>query len=81
MNEALNKLAVDFFENSLNSSPTSAIMRGYTEYFDQIEELTEARFDQNLQDLNNFDKRLSEIDFDELSNKEKVNFTQSRVRG
>ena len=28
MNEALSKLADDFFKNTLNSSPTSAIMRG-----------------------------------------------------
>ena len=43
MNEALSNLADDFFKNSLDSSPTSAIMRGYKEYFDQIEELTETR--------------------------------------
>ena len=72
MNEALSKLADDFFKNTLNSSPTSAIMRGYKEYFDQIEELTEARFDQNLKDLDKFEKRLNEIDFNNLSNKEKV---------
>ena len=72
MNEALSKLADDFFKNTLNSSPTSAIMRGYREYFDQIEELTEARFDQNLKDLDKFEKRLNEIDFNNLSNKEKV---------
>ena len=72
MNEALSKLADVFFKNTLNSSPTSAIMRGYREYFDQIEELTEARFDQNLKDLDKFEKRLNEIDFNNLSNKEKV---------
>ena len=44
MNEVLNKLADDFFQNSLDSSPTSAIMRGYKEYFDKIEELTEEKF-------------------------------------
>ena len=44
MNELLQKLADDFFQNSLDSSPTSAIMRGYKEYFDKIEELTEERF-------------------------------------
>ena len=72
MNEALSNLADDFFKNSLDSSPTSAIMRGYKEYFDQIEELTETRFDQNLKDLDKFEKRLKEIDFNNLSNKEKV---------
>ena len=71
MNEALSNLADDFFKNSLDSSPTSAIMRGYKEYFDQIEELTETRFDQNLKDLDKFEKRLNEIDFNNLSNKEK----------
>ena len=74
MNEALSNLADDFFKNSLDSSPTSAIMRGYKEYFDQIEELTETRFDQNLKDLDKFEKRLKEINFDNLSNKEKVTY-------
>ena len=74
MNEALSNLADDFFKNSLDSSPTSAIMRGYKEYFDQIEELTETRFDQNLKDLDKFEKRLKEIDFNNLSNKEKVTY-------
>ena len=37
-------LAKDFFQNSLDSSPTSAIMRGHKKYFDQIEELTEEQF-------------------------------------
>ena len=74
MNEALNQLAEDFFKNSLNTSPTSAIMRGYKEYFDQIEELTDTKFDQNLIDLNKFEKRLNEIDFNNLSNKEKVTY-------
>jgi len=72
MNEELSQLADDYFQNSLNSSPTSAIMRGYKEYFDQIEELTETKFDQNLGDLDKFEKRLIEIDFDNLSKKEKV---------
>ena len=72
MNDALSQLADDFFQNSLNSSPTSAIMRGYKEYFDQIEELTETRFEQNLEDLDKFEKRLNEIDFNNLSKKEKV---------
>ena len=40
----LNDLANDFFQNSLDSSPTSAIMRGHKKYFDQIEELTEDQF-------------------------------------
>ena len=58
MNEELSQLADDYFQNSLNSSPTSAIMRGYKEYFDQIEELTETKFDQNLIDLDKFEKAL-----------------------
>jgi len=70
MNEALSKLADDFFKNTLNSSPTSAIMRGYKEYFDQIWLQLVLRFDQNLKDLDKFEKRLNEIDFNNLSNKE-----------
>ncbi len=43
-NSNLKELAGDFFQNSLDSSPTSAIMRGHKKYFDQIEELTEDQF-------------------------------------
>ena len=32
----LMSLATDFFQNSLDTSPTSAIMRGHKKYFDQI---------------------------------------------
>ena len=38
-NEQLVKLSDDFFQHSLDSSPTSAIMRGHKSYFDKIEEL------------------------------------------
>ena len=40
-NSNLQQLSNDFFQNSLESSPTSAIMRGHKQYFDQIEELNE----------------------------------------
>ena len=36
-NSNLNELAGDFFQNSLDSSPTSAIMRGQKKNNDQIE--------------------------------------------
>ena len=42
------QLSDDFFQNSLASSPTSAIMRGYKEYFDQIEDLSEETFNLSL---------------------------------
>ena len=35
-NNELQQLSDDFFQNSLASSPTSAIMRGYKEYFDPV---------------------------------------------
>ena len=48
MNENLKVLSEDFFLNSLSSSPTSAIMRGYKEYFDQVEELTDETFEKEI---------------------------------
>ena len=44
-NNELQQLSKDFFQNSLDSSPTSAIMRGHKQYFDQIEELNEETFE------------------------------------
>ena len=44
-NSELQQLSSDFFQNSLDSSPTSAIMRGQKQYFDQIEELNEETFE------------------------------------
>ena len=37
----LTQLSNDFFQNSLDSSPTSAIMRGHKAYFEKLEELTD----------------------------------------
>ena len=62
------KLSDDFFQNSLASSPTSAIMRGYKEYFDQIENLTEETFDKEQQLVNQFISKLENIDLSTLSN-------------
>ncbi len=74
MNEVLNKLADDFFQNSLDSSPTSAIMRGYKEYFDKIEELTEEKFNSEKESVESFLSRLDAINFEELSEREKVTY-------
>ena len=74
MNELLKKLADDFFLNSLDSSPTSAIMRGYKEYFDKIEELTEERFNSEKESVGSFLSRLEAINFDALSEREKVTY-------
>ena len=49
MNENLKALSEDFFQNSLSTSPTSAMMRGYKEYFDQLEELTDETFEEEAQ--------------------------------
>ena len=57
-------LAEDFFQNSLDSSPTSAIMRGHKKYFDQIEELTEEQFQKEKETVDNFIQRLNAIDKD-----------------
>jgi len=74
MNELLKKLADDFFQNSLDSSPTSAIMRGYKEYFDKIEELTEERFNTEKESVESYLSRLDAINFEELSEREKVTY-------
>ena len=71
-NNELQQLSDDFFQNSLASSPTSAIMRGYKEYFDQIEDLNEETFDKEQQSVNEFISRLDNIDLNTLSPREKI---------
>ena len=71
-NTDLQQLSHDFFQNSLDSSPTSAIMRGHKNYFDQIEELNEETFEKEIKAVNNFISRLESIDPESLSNREKV---------
>ncbi len=66
------QLSDDFFQNSLASSPTSAIMRGYKEYFDQIEDLSEETFNKEEQLVNKFISRLEKIDPNTLSHREKI---------
>ncbi len=72
MNENLKALSEDFFQNSLSNSPTSAMMRGYKEYFDQLEELTDETFEEEGQRVDGFISRLKNIDPSSLSNREKV---------
>ena len=71
-NSDLQQLSSDFFQNSLDSSPTSAIMRGHKKYFDQIEELNEEAFEKETKAVNDFISRLESIDLESLSNREKV---------
>ena len=71
-NSDLQQLSSDFFQNSLDSSPTSAIMRGHKKYFDQIEELNEETFEKETKAVNDFISRLESIDSESLSNREKV---------
>ena len=71
-NGNLQQLSNDFFQNSLESSPTSAIMRGHKQYFDQIEELNEETFEKDTKAVNDFISRLESIDTELLSNREKV---------
>ena len=54
MNENLKVLSEDFFQNSLSTSPTSAMMRGHKEYFDQLEELTDETFEEEDQRVDGF---------------------------
>jgi len=71
-NSDLQQLSSDFFQNSLDSSPTSAIMRGHKKYFDQIEELNEETFEKETKAVDDFISRLESIDSESLSNREKV---------
>ena len=73
-NNKLQQISSDFFQNSLASSPTSAIMRGYKEYFDQIEDFTEEAFYREEQLVNEFISRLDNIDCTSLSDREKVTY-------
>ena len=71
-NNELQQLSQDFFQNSLDSSPTSAIMRGHKQYFDQIEEMTDETFEKETKKVNDFISRLESINAKSLSNREKV---------
>ena len=71
-NSELQQLSDDFFQNSLVSSPTSAIMRGYKEYFDQLEDLSGETFDKEEKLVNEFISRLEKIDLNTLSHREKI---------
>ena len=74
INEQLVNLSNDFFQNSLDASPTSAIMRGHKAYFDKIEELTEEQFEIDSKNVDDYLKRLREIEFNSLSDREKVTY-------
>ena len=68
------QLSNDFFQNSLDSSPTSAIMRGHKTYFDKLEELTDETFNEETKVVDEFISRLGKIDYDTLSDREKVTY-------
>ena len=74
INKQLVDLSNDFFQNSLDASPTSAIMRGHKAYFDKIEELTEEQFASDGKNIDDYMKRLGEIEFNSLSNRERVTY-------
>ena len=71
-NSDLQQLSNDYFQNSLDSSPTSAIMRGHKQYFDQIEELDEETFEKEKKIVKEFITRLAKINYQNLSEREKV---------
>ena len=68
------QLSNDFFQNSLDSSPTSAIMRGHKAYFDKLEELTDETFNEETKVVDEFISRLGKIEQDILSDREKVTY-------
>ena len=71
-NSDLQQLSNDFFQNSLDSSPTSAIMRGHKQYFDQIEELNNETFEKEKKTVKEFITRLAKINYQNLSERERV---------
>ncbi len=71
-NEQLVKLSDDFFQYSLDSSPTSAILRGHKSYFDKIEEISDDQFNHETELVNDAMEKLASIDFNSLTNREKV---------
>ena len=72
--DLLIQLSNDFFQNSLDSSPTSAIMRGHKTYFDKLEELTDETFNEENKVVDEFISRLGKIDQATLSDREKVTY-------
>ena len=72
--DLLVQLSNDFFQNSLDSSPTSAIMRGHKAYFDKLEELTDETFNEETKVVDEFISRLGKIEQDTLSDREKVTY-------
>jgi len=72
--DLLAQLSNDFFQNSLDSSPTSAIMRGHKAYFDKLEELTDETFNKETKVVDEFILRLGNIDQNTLSHREKVTY-------
>ena len=72
--DLLVQLSNDFFQNSLDSSPTSAIMRGHKTYFDKLEELTDETFNEETKVVDEFISRLGKIDQVTLSDREKVTY-------
>ena len=72
--DLLVQLSNDFFQNSLDSSPTSAIMRGHKTYFDKLEELTDETFNEENKVVDEFISRLGKIDQATLSDREKVTY-------
>ena len=72
--DLLIQLSNDFFQNSLDSSPTSAIMRGHKTYFDKLEELTDETFHEENKVVDEFISRLGKIDQVTLSDREKVTY-------
>jgi len=72
INKELETLAKDYFQATLESSPTSGVMRGYKEYFDKIEVLTQESIESEQKSLESFKSRLDSIEFSELNNREKV---------
>ena len=72
--DLLIQLSNDFFQNSLDSSPTSAIMRGHKTYFDKLEELTDETFSEENKVVDEFISRLGKIDQVTLSDREKVTY-------
>mgnify|MGYP000601204624 FL=1 len=72
INKELETLAKDYFQATLENSPTSGVLRGYKEYFDKIEVLTQESIESEQKSLESFKSRLDVIEISKLNSREKV---------
>ena len=71
-NELIQKLAQQYWDYSLKSSPTRALLQGKVEYYDQIESLNEESLSKDHEQIKNFQNKVNTIDRAILSPKNQI---------